>query len=82
VYDSTHIEILSDRVNNWFHLELEFVVLGAVGTLLVIYNAIQSWRNRKKRIWGKLQATLFLLACLGFLWFAFVGNLLRISSNF
>jgi CubicO group peptidase (beta-lactamase class C family) len=82
VYASTHIEFLSDRGNTWFHLAQVIGLLGAIGTLLVVYNAIQSWRNRKKRIWGKLQATLFVLACLGFLWFAFAGNLLRISSNY
>ena len=57
-------------------------ILGAIGTLVVLYNAIQSWRNREQRIWGKLQATLFVLVCLGFLWFAFAGNLLHFSSNF
>lgn len=82
VYGSKHIEFFSDRGNTWFHLAQVIGLLGAVGTLLVIFNAIQSWRNRKKRIWGKLQATLFVLACLGFLWFAFAGNLLRITSNY
>jgi len=82
VYGSTHLEFLSDRGNTWFHLAQVIGVLGAIGTLMVLYNAIQSWRNREKRIWGKLQATLFVLACLGFLWFAFAGNLLHFSSNY
>jgi CubicO group peptidase (beta-lactamase class C family) len=82
VYASTHIEFLSDRGNTWFHLVQAIGVLGAVGTLVVLYNAIHSWRNRQKRIWGKLQATLFLLMCLGFLWFSFAGNLLHFSSNY
>jgi hypothetical protein len=82
VYASKHIEFLSDRGNTWFHLAQVIGVLGAIGTLVVLYNAIQSWRNREKRIWGKLQATLFVLTCLGFLWFAFAGNLLHFSSNY
>jgi CubicO group peptidase (beta-lactamase class C family) len=82
VYASMHIEFLSDRGNTWFHLAQVIGVLGAIGTLVVLYNAVQSWRNREKRIWGKLQATLFVLACLGFLWFAFAGNLLHFSSNY
>ncbi len=82
VYASTHIWFLSDRGNTWFHLAQVIGVLGAIGTLVVLYNAIQSWRTREKRIWSKLQATLFVLACLGFLWFAFAGNLLRFSSNY
>ena len=82
VYASTHFDFLSDRGNTWFHLAQVIGVLGAIGTLVVLYNAIQSWRNREKRIWGKLQATLFVLACLGFLWFALAGNLLKFSSNY
>ncbi len=82
VYASTHIEFLSDRGNTWFHLAQVIGVLGAIGTLVVLYNAIQTWRNREKRIWGKLQATLFVPVCLGFLWFAFAGNLLHFSSNY
>ncbi len=64
VYASTHIEFLSDRESTWFHLAQAIGVLGAIGTLIVVYNGIQSWRNREKRIWVKLQATLFVLLCL------------------
>lgn len=81
-YASKHIEFFSDRGNTWFHLAQVIGLLGAIGTVVVIVNAIQAWRNRKKRFWGKLQATLFVLACLGFLWFAFAGNLLRISASY
>jgi CubicO group peptidase (beta-lactamase class C family) len=82
VYASTHIDFLSDRGNTWFHLAQVVGVLGAIGTLVVLYNAIQSWRHHEKRIWGKLQAAIFALVCLGFVWFAFVGNLLHFSSNY
>lgn len=81
-YGLTHLEVFSDRGNIWFHLIQIIGVLGAIGTLVVLFNAIQSWRNREGRIWGKLQATLFVLACLGFLWFAFAGNLLHFSSTY
>jgi hypothetical protein len=82
IYGETHLEVFSDRGNTWFHLIQIVGVLGAIGTLVVLYNAIQSWRVREKRIWGKLQATLFMLVCLGFLWFAFAGNLLHFSSSY
>jgi CubicO group peptidase (beta-lactamase class C family) len=82
VYGLTHLEVFSDRGNVWFHLIQMIGVLGAIGTLVVLYNAIQSWRNREKRIWSKLQATLFVLVCLGFLWFTFAGNLLHFNSNY
>ncbi len=57
-------------------------VLGAIGTLIVFYNAIHSWMSKRNRIWGKLQATVFALACLGFLWLVFAGHLLYFSSNY
>ncbi len=82
IYGSSHLAVFSDRGNVWFHLIQVIGVLGALGTLVVLYNAIQSWRNREQRIRGKLQATLFVLACLGFLWFAFAGNLLHFTSSY
>ncbi|MCM3901406.1 MAG: beta-lactamase family protein [Pyrinomonadaceae bacterium] len=82
VYASTHLGFFSDRGNIWFHLAQVIGIIGAIGTLVVLYNAIRSWRNREKRIWGKLQATVFVLVCLGFLWFAFASKLLHISSNY
>jgi CubicO group peptidase (beta-lactamase class C family) len=82
LYGLTHLEVFSDRGNIWFHVIQVIGVLGAIGTLVVIYNAIQSWRNREIRIWGKLRATLFVLACFGLLWMAFAGNLLHFSSSY
>jgi hypothetical protein len=82
IYGLTHLEVFSDRGTTWFHLIQIIGVLGAVGTLVVLFNAIQSWRNRENRIWGKLQATLFVIVCMGFLWFAFAGNLLHFSSTY
>jgi hypothetical protein len=82
IYGLTHLWIFSDRGTTWFRLIQVVGVIGAVGTLLVLYNAIRSWMSPQKRIWGKLQATLLALACLGFLWFAFVGNLLHFTSHY
>jgi CubicO group peptidase (beta-lactamase class C family) len=82
IYGLTHIWIFSDRGNKWFHLIQVIGVLGAVGTLAVLFNAIQAWRGKGRRIWGKLQATVLLLACFGFLWFAFAGKLLTFASSY
>jgi CubicO group peptidase (beta-lactamase class C family) len=82
LYGLSHLEVLSDRGVIWFHLIQVIGVLGAIGTLVVLYNAFLTWRNREMRIWSKLQATLFVLLCLGFLWFAFAGNLLHFTSNY
>jgi len=72
----------SDSGNVWIWLIQIIGVLGAIGTLVVFYNAVHAWMNKRYRIWGKLQATVFALVCLGFLWFGFAGNLLRFTSSF
>ncbi len=81
IYGLEHLWVFSDRGNKYFYLIQAIGVLGAVGTLLVLYNAIRLW-TIKRRIWAKLQGTLLALACLGFLWFVFAGNLLHFSSKY
>ncbi len=82
MYGLSHIEVFSDSGTKWFQLIQVLGIVGAIGTLVVLYNAVHAWMTRERGIWGKLQATVLALACLGFLWFAFVGNLLRITSNY
>ncbi|HEU4872643.1 MAG TPA: serine hydrolase domain-containing protein [Pyrinomonadaceae bacterium] len=82
MYGLTHLEIFSDQGNKWFRLIQIVGVLGAIGTLAVFVNMVLAWISKRRRIWGKLQATVMLLACLGVLWFAFAGNLLRFSSTY
>jgi CubicO group peptidase (beta-lactamase class C family) len=80
-YGLTHLEVFSDRGTMWFRIIQMVGVLGAAGTLIVLFNAVFTWINRRG-FWVKLQAALMLLACVGVLWFAFAGNLLRFSSNY
>ena len=82
MYGLTHLEIFSDRGGRWFHLIQIVGVIGAVGTLVALGNAALAWISKRRSIWGKLQATIMLLACLGVLWFAFAGNLLHFSSTY
>lgn len=77
-----HFELLSDSGNYWIWLIQIVGVLGTIGTLVVFYNAVHAWTSKNYRIWGKLQATIFALVCLGFLWFVFAGHLLSFSSNY
>jgi CubicO group peptidase (beta-lactamase class C family) len=82
MYGLTHLEIFSDKGTIWFRLIQIIGVLGAAGTLVALLNAVNAWFGKRSRIWGKLQATILLLACLGVLWFALAGNLLRFSSTY
>jgi CubicO group peptidase (beta-lactamase class C family) len=81
-YGLTHLEVFSDRGTLWFHLIQVIGVMGAIGTLIVLINAISTWAGKRWSIWMKLQATILLLACFGVLWFAFAGNLLHFSSTY
>lgn len=80
-YGLTHLEIFSDRGTTWFRVVQTIGVLGALGTLIVLANAVVTWMS-KRGFWMKLQAALMLLACVGVLWFALAGNLLHFTSNY
>ena len=80
-YGLSHLEVFSDRGTMWFYLVQIIGILGALGTLIVLAYAFMMW-TRKRSFWMKLQAFVMLLACLGVLWFAFAGNLLRFASHY
>ena len=82
LYGLTHLDIFSDRGNTWFRIIQVVGMIGAAGTLVVLANAVLAWVGKRRGFWGKLQATIMLLASLGVLWFAFAGNLLRFSSTY
>ncbi len=79
---SSNLDFLSDSGNNWIRAAQLIGVLGVIGTPIILYNAIYAWMSKRYRIWGKLQATLFALAGIGFLWFVYAGNLLSFTSRF
>lgn len=81
-YGFTHLEILSSQGTKWFYLVQTIGMIGAIGTVVALANALFSWKSRRNRIWGKLGAAIMVLACLGLLWFSFAGNLLRFSSTY
>lgn len=81
-YGLTHLDLFSDKGTKWFYLVQFIGVLGAAGTIVVLLNAVLAWISKRKTIWGKLRATIMLLACLGALWFCFAGNLLHFSSTY
>ena len=82
MYGLTHLDVFSDRGTTWFRIIQTVGLIGAIGTLVVLVNAVVAWIGKRTSIWGKLQATIMLLACLGVLWFALAGNLLRFSATY
>ena len=81
-YAISNLDFLSDAGVIWFQIVQAIGVIAVIGTLVVFFHAIYAWISKRYRIWGKLQATVFALACLGFLWFVFAGHLLYITSSF
>lgn len=78
----SNVAAFNSGLDKWIYLAQLIGVLGAVGTLVVLYDAIKSWLDQGRSIWYKLNATILALACLGLLWFVFVGNLLRFTSKY
>lgn len=81
-YMSSHYDFFSDRGNFWVRIAQIIGLIGVIGTPVILYNAVHAWMSKRYRIWGKLQATIFALAALGFLWFVYAGNLLSFTSHF
>jgi CubicO group peptidase (beta-lactamase class C family) len=77
-----HLELFSDSSNIWIWLIQSIGILGAFGSIVVFYNAFYVWTSDRYQIWGKLQATMFALACLGVLWLVLAGHLLSFNSNY
>lgn len=82
MYATSNLDFLSDAGVKWFQIAQVIGVIAAVGTLAVFFNFVYAWISSRYSIWGKLQATLFAIVCLGFLWFVFAGHLLYFNSNF
>jgi hypothetical protein len=57
-------------------------VLGASGTLLVLFNSIQSWAKTGWWIWTKIFDTLLALSCLAFVWFIWHWNLINFNLKY
>ncbi len=73
------IGMLSPRGNPWLRLIQLCGWLGVIGSLVAIYNAVQSWRDSQWWIWSRIWETLLALACGCVIWFVFTWNLLHWS---
>jgi hypothetical protein len=82
LYATSNLDFFSGSGVRWIEFIQVIGVVAAIATAIVFANAVLAWMSSRYRIWGKLQATIFALASLGFLWFVFAGHLLYITSNF
>jgi hypothetical protein len=82
MYAISNLDFFSGSGVTWIEVIQVVGVAAAISTVIVFANAVLAWMSRRYRIWGKLQATIFALAALSFLWFVFAGHLLYITSSF
>jgi hypothetical protein len=77
-----NLDMLSDSGTRILWIIQGIGILASLGSLVVFYNMIHTWMSKNFRIWGKLQATIFALACIGILWIIFAGNLIIPRSSY
>lgn len=74
--------VFSSRMDIWWHL-LQFVGwLGVLGTFVVLWNGIESWRYQERGLCSKLGDTLIVLAAVSYTWFVVYWNMLHWSLHY
>ena len=76
------IDKLNDGLLPWLWTVQGVGVIATLGNLIVLYNGFKAWTDTKTGIWGKIQATLFVLASISLIWVVYLGNMLVFKSNF
>jgi len=74
--------VLSSRTDLKFEVIQALGLLGAAGTVVVLLACLRSWRDHQAWFWTKVWNLLILLACLGFVWFAYYWNLMNFNMNY
>ena len=80
-YGLSNIDFLGEKGKPWFWAAQIVGILGALGTVIVIYNAVAAWTGTSGW-WRKIVSLVFIFICFGFLWFAYSGNLLMLRSTY
>jgi CubicO group peptidase (beta-lactamase class C family) len=56
--------------------------IGAIATIVVLVNAVRSWRTPNRWVLSKFGDTITLLGCAAFIWFACICNFLHVGTRF
>ncbi|HEY1262606.1 MAG TPA: serine hydrolase domain-containing protein, partial [Terriglobales bacterium] len=71
------IDVLGPQ-NNWKLRLIQLIGwLGILGTLVVLFYLLRSWKQPERWLWSRIGDTLIALACLGVVWFVFTWNMLH-----
>jgi hypothetical protein len=77
-----NVETLSRSRDPFLYLTQLLGVLGAIGTLLVLFHAFRSWSTAGRWIWSKLFDVALAFACVGFTWFIWHWNLINFNLHY
>ena len=81
-FSEKNLSLLSDSFDPWMRAMELLGCLGALGTLVALYNCVKAWGNSSRWFWSKVGETLIALACLGLTWFVFQWHMLAWSLNY
>lgn len=76
-----NIGFITSRLDGWLHLIQAFILLGVVGTLIVLAGAYVTW-TRPRRWTGRLVETAVAVACAGYVWLIFNWNILSFGLRY
>jgi len=76
------ISNLSRKMDPLLYLLQTLGVLAAIGTLVVIFHAFQSWTKSNHWIWSRIFDAALALACVGFTWFIWHWNLINFNLHY
>lgn len=77
-----NLSLLSDSFDPWMRAMELLGFLGALGTLVALYNCVKAWGNPSRWFWSKVGEALIALACLGLTWFVFQWHMLALSLKY
>lgn len=72
----------NDNLDKWIVLLMILGVIGALATLVALFNAARSWADKGSWLWTRIHDVLIGLACLGVTWFSWHWNLLNFNLRF
>ncbi len=73
---------LGPKGDLWLHLLQVVGVIGGVGAVVAIWNALKSWGDHGQWFWSKIWYTLVALGCAGFFWFLFYWHMLNFDLHY
>ena len=81
-YGFSNLTVFSERLDPWLRLLQLALLLGVIGTLVILYNGYRTWRTVGAGLWTKIYASSLALASLVYAWFVIAGRLLQGSLKY